>query len=133
MAFPRLNNVSFWLLPPAIMLLLASIFVEQGMGYFSVNTIHSCSVYTFNLSIPMLKMSAVVGLIISHAQFAGILEGDGHIYTPTSLRSSIGKLRYPSFIYLHMIYPYYKLSRIFGVEVSTQTHNALCSLGKFKE
>ena len=32
MAFPRLNNVSFWLLPPAVLLLLASVFVEQGMG-----------------------------------------------------------------------------------------------------
>ena len=31
-AFPRLNNVSFWLLPPAIILLLASIFVESGIG-----------------------------------------------------------------------------------------------------
>jgi len=29
-AFPRLNNVSFWLLPPALILLLASSFVEQG-------------------------------------------------------------------------------------------------------
>lgn len=32
MAFPRLNNVSFWLLPPALGLLLASSFVEQGAG-----------------------------------------------------------------------------------------------------
>jgi hypothetical protein len=32
MAFPRLNNVSFWLLPPALGLLLASSFVEQGCG-----------------------------------------------------------------------------------------------------
>jgi heme/copper-type cytochrome/quinol oxidase subunit 1 len=32
MAFPRLNNISFWLLPPALGLLLASSFVEQGAG-----------------------------------------------------------------------------------------------------
>jgi len=32
MAFPRLNNISFWLLPPALGLLLASSFVEQGCG-----------------------------------------------------------------------------------------------------
>lgn len=31
-AFPRLNNISFWLLPPAIILILASVFVEQGIG-----------------------------------------------------------------------------------------------------
>ena len=32
MAFPRLNNLSFWLLPPALLLLLASSLVEQGAG-----------------------------------------------------------------------------------------------------
>ena len=31
-AFPRLNNVSFWILFPALFLLLASAFVEQGRG-----------------------------------------------------------------------------------------------------
>lgn len=31
-AFPRLNNVSFWLLIPSIMLLLASAFIESGAG-----------------------------------------------------------------------------------------------------
>ena len=32
MAFPRLNNVSFWLLPPALILLLVSSLVETGAG-----------------------------------------------------------------------------------------------------
>ena len=32
MAFPRLNNISFWLLSPAIMMLVRSAFVEQGTG-----------------------------------------------------------------------------------------------------
>jgi hypothetical protein len=32
MAFPRLNNVSFWLLPPALILLLLSSLVENGAG-----------------------------------------------------------------------------------------------------
>ena len=32
MTFPRLNNISFWLLPPAIMMLVGSAFVEQGAG-----------------------------------------------------------------------------------------------------
>jgi len=32
MAFPRLNNLRFWLLPPAIVLILASSLVEGGSG-----------------------------------------------------------------------------------------------------
>lgn len=31
-AFPRLNNISFWLLPPALLLLLLSGMVESGVG-----------------------------------------------------------------------------------------------------
>jgi len=32
MAFPRLNNISFWLLPPSLLLLLSSSLVEMGVG-----------------------------------------------------------------------------------------------------
>nr|WGO57952.1 cytochrome c oxidase subunit I [Hemithyrsocera vittata] len=32
MAFPRMNNMSFWLLPPSLSLLLASSMVENGVG-----------------------------------------------------------------------------------------------------
>nr|CBX78596.1 cytochrome oxidase subunit 1 [Mesembrina meridiana] len=32
MAFPRMNNMSFWLLPPALTLLLVSSMVEKGAG-----------------------------------------------------------------------------------------------------
>lgn len=32
MAFPRLNNMRFWLLPPALILLLMSSLVERGAG-----------------------------------------------------------------------------------------------------
>lgn len=32
MAFPRINNISFWLLPPALTLLLVSSIVENGAG-----------------------------------------------------------------------------------------------------
>jgi len=31
-AFPRMNNLSFWLLPPALSLLLLSSFIESGVG-----------------------------------------------------------------------------------------------------
>jgi cytochrome c oxidase subunit 1 len=32
MAFPRLNNISLWLLPPSLFLLLLSSFIESGAG-----------------------------------------------------------------------------------------------------
>lgn len=32
MAFPRLNKMRFWLLPPAFFLLLRSFVVERGVG-----------------------------------------------------------------------------------------------------
>nr|YP_009446040.1 cytochrome c oxidase subunit I [Triuncina daii]ARA91011.1 cytochrome c oxidase subunit I [Triuncina daii] len=32
MAFPRMNNMSFWLLPPSLMLLISSSIVENGAG-----------------------------------------------------------------------------------------------------
>jgi cytochrome c oxidase subunit 1 len=32
MAFPRMNNISFWLLPPALFLLLSSSLVDSGAG-----------------------------------------------------------------------------------------------------
>ena len=36
MAFPRMNNISFWLLPTALILLIASIFVEGPAGQTGV-------------------------------------------------------------------------------------------------
>jgi len=41
MAYPRLNNISFWLLPPALFLLLSSSFWQilvQGTGWDSLST-----------------------------------------------------------------------------------------------
>ena len=32
MAYPRLNNISYWLLPPAMLLLLIGTLVENGAG-----------------------------------------------------------------------------------------------------
>ena len=32
MSFPRVNNISFWLVPPALILLLSSSLVEAGVG-----------------------------------------------------------------------------------------------------
>ena len=32
MAFPRMNNISFWLLPPSLLLLIGSVLCEAGVG-----------------------------------------------------------------------------------------------------
>jgi hypothetical protein len=42
MAFPRLNNISFWLNPPALALLLLSTLVEQGPGTGWTAYVNSC-------------------------------------------------------------------------------------------
>lgn len=45
MAFPRLNNLSFWLMPPSLIFLLGSAFVEGGAGTgWTVNNIFFCRV-----------------------------------------------------------------------------------------
>ena len=36
MAFPRLNNISFWLLIPSLLLFVFSAIIENGVGTFSV-------------------------------------------------------------------------------------------------
>lgn len=94
MAFPRLNNVSFWILPPAIVLILASVFVEQGMGYLFLDNsnlpsfiVLHCVVVTPNSN----KLEFVPSYI------AGLIEGDGSIKVPNITRSISGKKRYPSF------------------------------------
>jgi heme/copper-type cytochrome/quinol oxidase subunit 1 len=68
MAFPRLNNVSFWLLPPAICLLLASIFVEQGMGsgwtmYMPLTGVQSHSGGSVDLAVFSLHLSGISSML----------------------------------------------------------------------
>lgn len=67
-AFPRLNNVSFWLLPPAIMLLIASIFVENGMGsgwtmYMPLTGVQSHSGGSVDLAVFSLHLSGVSSML----------------------------------------------------------------------
>jgi len=52
MAFPKLNNLSFWILPPSILLLLTSTLVESGTGWtiyapLSGNIAHSGGALNF--------------------------------------------------------------------------------------
>lgn len=71
MAFPRLNNLSFWLLPPALILLLISSFVEVGVGtgwtvYPPLSGIeaHSGPAVDFGIfSLHLAGMSSILGAI----------------------------------------------------------------------
>jgi cytochrome c oxidase subunit 1 len=71
MSFPRLNNISFWLLPPALILLISSSLVEAGVGtgwtvYPPLSSIqaHSggsvdCAIYSLHLA----GVSSILGAI----------------------------------------------------------------------
>lgn len=68
MAFPRLNNVSFWILPPAIVLILASVFVEQGMGtgwtmYVPLSGVQAHSGGSVDLAIFSLHLSGISSML----------------------------------------------------------------------
>lgn len=69
MAFPRLNNISFWLLPPALILLLISSVIESGVGTrwtvyppLAGNLAHSrraldCAIFSLHLA----RISSILG------------------------------------------------------------------------
>ena len=64
MSFPRLNNISFWLLPPALILLLSSSLVESGIGtgwtvYPQLSSILSHSGASVDLGIYSLHLAGI--------------------------------------------------------------------------
>uniref|UniRef100_UPI0026E37E66 cytochrome c oxidase subunit I n=1 Tax=Anasimyia lunulata TaxID=2881531 RepID=UPI0026E37E66 len=71
MAFPRMNNMSFWLLPPSLTLLLMSSMVENGAGTgwtvyppLSSNIAHSgASVDLAIFSLHLTGMSSILGAV----------------------------------------------------------------------
>jgi cytochrome c oxidase subunit 1 len=68
MAFPRLNNVSYWLLPPSLILLLMSSFVENGAGtgwtvYPPLSGVQSHSGASVDLAIFSLHLAGVSSLL----------------------------------------------------------------------
>nr|ALO70483.1 cytochrome c oxidase subunit 1 [Ctenisodes sp. 1 EF-2015] len=71
MAFPRMNNMSFWLLPPSIILLLMSSMVESGAGTgwtvyppLSSNIAHSgSSVDLAIFSLHLAGISSILGAV----------------------------------------------------------------------
>jgi cytochrome c oxidase subunit 1 len=67
-AFPRLNNVSFWILPPAVILILSSVFVEQGIGsgwtmYIPLTGTQSHSGGSVDLAIFSLHLSGLSSIL----------------------------------------------------------------------
>nr|QXU76330.1 cytochrome c oxidase subunit I [Choroterpes yixingensis] len=83
MAFPRMNNMSFWLLPPSLTLLLASSMVESGAGT-------GWTVYP-PLSAGIAHAGASVDLAIFSLHLAGIssiLGAVNFITTTINMRAS---------------------------------------------
>ena len=70
-AFPRINNIRFWLLPPALFLLLRSAFVESGVGTgwtvyppLSANVAHSGGSVDYGIfSLHLAGVSSILGAI----------------------------------------------------------------------
>nr|YP_009229166.1 cytochrome c oxidase subunit I [Anoplophora chinensis]ALS54018.1 cytochrome c oxidase subunit I [Anoplophora chinensis]UNB14367.1 cytochrome c oxidase subunit I [Anoplophora chinensis] len=71
MAFPRMNNMSFWLLPPSLMLLLMSSIVDSGAGTgwtvyppLAANVAHSgSSVDLAIFSLHLAGISSILGAV----------------------------------------------------------------------
>ena len=68
MAFPRLNNISFWLLIPALLLLLLSSLVEAGAGtgwtvYPPLSSIYAHSGPSVDLAIFSLHLAGISSLL----------------------------------------------------------------------
>jgi hypothetical protein len=68
MAFPRLNNISFWILIPALVLIVSSVFVEQGAGtgwtvYVPLAGVQSHSGGAVDLAIFALHLSGISSML----------------------------------------------------------------------
>ncbi len=87
MAFPRLNNISFWVLIPSTVLLVASVFVEQGAGiFYNVKEYDILSINAF-----IIRGAAKA---LTPEYMAGLIEGDGSLITPKLRKEK--KKRYPT-------------------------------------
>lgn len=89
-AFPRLNNVSFWLLPPALFLLLASALVETGAGT-------GWTVYP-----PLSSITGHSGPSVDLAIFSLHLSGISSVLGAINFITTIINIRAPG-LYIHRI------------------------------
>merc|ERR1719361_1632210 len=81
MAFPRMNNIRFWLLPPSLVLLLSSSPVERGAGT-------GWTVYP-----PLSRNVAHAGGSVDLAIFSLHLAGVRSILGAVNFISTLGNLR----------------------------------------
>nr|YP_010364864.1 cytochrome c oxidase subunit I [Lamellidens marginalis]QTW91595.1 cytochrome c oxidase subunit I [Lamellidens marginalis] len=86
MAFPRLNNLSFWLLVPALFLLLSSSLVESGVGT-------GWTVYP-----PLSGNVAHSGASVDLAIFSLHLAGASSILGAINFISTVGNMRSPGMV-----------------------------------
>nr|WFF50425.1 cytochrome c oxidase subunit I [Unio pictorum] len=86
MAFPRLNNLSFWLLVPALFLLLSSSLVESGVGT-------GWTVYP-----PLSGNVAHSGASVDLAIFSLHLAGASSILGAINFISTVGNMRSPGLV-----------------------------------
>lgn len=82
-AFPRLNNISFWLLPPALILLLSSAAVEKGVGtgwtvYPPLSSVLAHAGPSVDLAIFSLHLAGVSSILGSLNFITSILNMRGH-------------------------------------------------------
>ena len=82
MAFPRINNLGFWLIPPAVILLVISAFIEKGAGT-------GWTVYP-----PLASNIAHAGPCIDLAIFALHLSGISSILASINFITTVINIRY---------------------------------------
>lgn len=109
MAFARLNNISFWCLPPSLVCIIASVLVEQGAGTGLKIYLYKLFKYTFfnytfnNSNKKSTCIKDIIDLNISKSNIdnnfwyylTGLIEGDGSIKIPKNRISDNNIKRYP--------------------------------------
>ena len=88
MAFPRLNNVSFWLLVPALGLLVASGFIDSGAGGDGAGT-------GWTMYPPLSSKLGHPGASVDFALFALHLAGASSILSSVNFITTIFNMRAP--------------------------------------
>jgi cytochrome c oxidase subunit 1 len=95
MAFPRLNNFSFWVLPPSLILLLMSSFIEGGAGT-------GWTVY-----VPLSSVVAHPSAAVDLAIFSLHLSGAGSIAGAINFIVTIINMRAPGlYLYRMQLFPW---------------------------